>query len=56
MSHSPGIMNLPVASITRASRGSGTRPALSTAAMRPPRITTSRSGRAGAPVASITVT
>src|SRR5580698_5805555 len=56
MSHRPGIRNFPVPSITRAAFGMTVCAAPPMIEMRSPVTTTVVSGRAGAPVASITVT
>src|SRR5262245_8049750 len=56
MSHRPGMRYLPLPFTTRAPSGTPTSPDLPTAVIRSPVTTTVMSGRAGAPVASMTVT
>src|SRR4029077_5374464 len=56
MSHRPGMRYFPLPSTTRAPSGTRTSPDLPTAVIRSPVTTTVMSGRAGAPVASMTVT
>src|SRR6516164_2499659 len=56
MSHNPGMRYFPLPSTTRAPSGTLTSPDLPTAVIRSPVTTTVMSGRAGAPVASMTVT
>src|SRR5262252_2278396 len=56
MSHRPGMRYFPLPSTTRAPSGTLTSPDLPTAVIRSPVTTTVMSGRAGAPVESMTVT
>src|SRR6516165_1858157 len=56
MSHRPGMRYLPLPSTTRAPPGTPTTSDLPTAVIRSPVTTTVISGRAGVPVASMTVT
>src|SRR5262249_40794623 len=56
MSHRPGMRYFPLPSTTRAPSGTPTSPNLPTTVIRSPVTTTVMSGRAGAPVASMTVT